>query len=135
LRPNQEDSIWNLVRRTAIGGVQTGYLTSHAAPSLTGIAVELAEQRVAVLLRPVRLVRDESFYLFTGGITKDFHRAEVGGIGLNQVGIELMLADDLAESIAHDTSAAISVGRLRGQFPRFFRQQEFGERANLFDRT
>jgi len=40
-------------------------------------------------------VRDEGFYLFTRGIAKGFYRTEIGGIGLDQVGIELMLADDL----------------------------------------
>ncbi|SPF35907.1 hypothetical protein SBA1_1470021 [Candidatus Sulfotelmatobacter kueseliae] len=33
LHANQEDAIWYLIGGTAIGGVQTGYLASHAAPS------------------------------------------------------------------------------------------------------
>src|SRR5579864_8866112 len=66
-------------------------------------------------------MRDESFYLFTRGIAKGFHSAEVGGIGLDQVGIELMLADDLTESMANRTTA-ISVGWLGRQLLRFRRR-------------
>ena len=76
------------------------------------IAVELAEQGIAVLLGPVGEVRDEVLDLFARGFPKRFHPAEIGRIGLDQVGIQLMLADDLAEPIADCATAAVAVGRL-----------------------
>ena len=93
--------------------MQAGDLAFHAAPSfLAEIAVELAEQGIAVLLGPVGQVRDEVFHLLAGGIAKRLDPAEIGRIRLDQVGIELMLADDLAESVANRAAAVVSVGRL-----------------------
>jgi len=61
--------------------------------SLAGVAVELAEQDIAVFFRPFGEVLDEVLDLFTGGLSKCFHTAEVGRIALNEVWIELFLAD------------------------------------------
>jgi hypothetical protein len=33
LHTNEEDTVWNLIDRTAIGGMQSGDLPFHAAPS------------------------------------------------------------------------------------------------------
>ena len=62
-------------------------------------------------------MRDEVLDLFAGSIAKGLDRAEIGGIGLDQVGIELMLADDLAEAVANLRAAvAVPVGGLWGSF-------------------
>jgi hypothetical protein len=55
----------------------------------------LAEQSISVFLGPVRQVRDEVFHLFASGVAKGLNTAEVGSVRLNQIGIELMLTDDL----------------------------------------
>lgn len=49
------------------------------------------------------------------GVAQSLHAAEVGGIGLDQVGIELMLANDPADAIADLRVGVIPVpvGRLR----------------------
>ena len=52
-------------------------------------------------------MRDEVLDLFAGGIAKRLDGAEVGRIGLDQVGIELMLADDLAEAVANLRAAVV----------------------------
>src|SRR5271167_2346522 len=58
---------------------------------------------------------DEGFSLITSSIAKSLDPAEAGGVGLDQVEIELMLSDHLAESIADHTPAVVPVadGRLR----------------------
>ena len=49
----------------------------------TGIAVELAEQGVAIFLCPIGQVGDEVFNLVTGGIAKGLHAAKICRIGLD----------------------------------------------------
>ena len=64
-------------------------------------------------------MRDEVFDLLAGGVAKGLDAAEVGRIGLDQVGIELMLANELAKAVANLRAAvAISVGRLRRELLR-----------------
>jgi hypothetical protein len=60
----------------------------------------LAEQCVAVFLGPVGKVNYKGFHLLTGSLTEGLGTAELDGVGLDEVGIELMLADKLAEAIA-----------------------------------
>ena len=134
---NEEDPVGDLVGGTAIGGVEAGDLALHAAPSLLGgIAVELAEQGIAVFLGPVRQVRDEGFYLFTGSIAKRLDAAEVCRIRLDQVGIELMLTDDLAESIANGATMPFPFVGCGGNF---FDSGDgwgrFGDGPDFFDRA
>ena len=52
-------------------------------------------------------MRDEVFHLLAGGIAKSLDAAEIGGVGLDQVGIELMLANDLAEAVANLRAAVV----------------------------
>jgi len=66
----------------------------------SGIAVELAEQCVAVFLGPIGQMSNKAFDLLAGGFAEGLGAAEVDGVGLDQVGIELMLADQLAEAVA-----------------------------------
>ena len=46
-------------------------------------------------------MRDEGFHLLAGGVAKGLDAAEVGRISLDQVGIELVLANELAEAVAN----------------------------------
>src|SRR5437879_1855279 len=46
---------------------------------------------------------DKVFHLLAGRLAKSFRTAEVGGIGFDQCGIKLMLADDLTEAVATRT--------------------------------
>ena len=72
------------------------------------IAVQLAEQGIAILGGPVGEVVDKVLDLPTSGFFQGFCAAEVDGIGLDQVGIKPVLTDKLAEAIAN-TRAAVSV--------------------------
>jgi hypothetical protein len=58
-----------------------------------GIAVEFAEKARAVFRCPVSEVRNESFDLRASGIPQVRSTAGIGGVGFNQIGIELMLPD------------------------------------------
>ena len=94
-----------------IGFVETLDSPFHAAPSFCAeIAVELAKQRIAILLSPIGQVRDEVLDLLASGFTQSLYAAEIGGIGLDQSGIELMLADELAQPIADRAPAIVPVG-------------------------
>ena len=57
---------------------------------------------------------DEVLNLLAGRLAQGLGPAEVDGVGLDQVGIELMLADDLAEAVADSGAAIVPVGRLCG---------------------
>jgi len=54
-------------------------------------------------------VGDECFKLLAGGLAEAFGSAEVDSVGLHQVGIELVLADQLAEAVANFGTAVVSV--------------------------
>jgi hypothetical protein len=67
---------------------------------LAQIAVELANQGVFVFGGPVRDMVDEVLDLLPAGLFQGLHPAVIDGVGLDQDGIELMLADELAEAVA-----------------------------------
>src|SRR5208282_6855603 len=73
------------------------------------VAVELAEESIAVLLGPVGQLLDEVLNLFAGGLSESLCAAEVDGIGPYQFGFELVLADDLAETVPNLRASAIPV--------------------------
>ena len=54
-------------------------------------------------------MRHKAFDLFAGGLAEAFGAAEVDGVGLHEVGIELVLADQLAEAVANLRSAVVSI--------------------------
>ena len=58
-------------------------------------------------------VLDEIFDSFTGGVFERFGAAEIGSVGLDQPGIELVLADDLAQPIADFVAIAVAIAVLR----------------------
>ena len=64
------------------------------------VAVELAEQCIAILRGPVGQLLDEVLNLFPAGLAECLGAAEVDGKGLDQLRIELVLADDLAQPVA-----------------------------------
>jgi hypothetical protein len=69
-------------------------------------------------------------------LAQRFIRAGICRIRFDQAGIELMLANELAEAVAGCTLATVPVARLGWQFLRFLRGLEFfAERSNLFDGT
>src|SRR5207237_8494485 len=82
------------------------------------IAVELAEQGIPIFFGPVSEMSNEGFDLLARGLAQGLSRAEVRRIGLHQDGIELMLADDLAEAVADCRAAIVSIGRVRWELPR-----------------
>src|SRR5579864_7911912 len=77
---------------------------------------------MAVFLGPVGEVCDECFDLLARGLTQGFSSAEIDCVGLHQLGIELVLANELAKAIANSSAVSISgmaviaVGRLWRQF-------------------
>src|ERR1019366_388985 len=74
------------------------------------VAVEPAEQAIAVLLCRLCKLLHEVFDLLTSGVFEGFGTAEVDRVGFYQLGIELVLADDLAEPVADlVTSTTIAV--------------------------
>ena len=68
-------------------------------------------QGIAVFLGPIGQVGDEALDLFAGSFAESLGAAEIDGVGLDEVGIELMLADQLAEAV---TDLAATVGPLDG---------------------
>src|SRR5436309_13095418 len=77
------------------------------------VAIELAEQGIAVFLGPVGQVRDEILDLLPGRFAQSLGAAEVRGVGLHQSRIELMLSNNLTETISHFRTAVTSIGMLR----------------------
>src|ERR1035438_1600930 len=74
------------------------------------VAVELTQQAITVLLGRFGKLLHEAFDLLTSGVFEGFGTAEIDGVGFHQFGIELVLADDLAKSVANFvTSTTIAV--------------------------
>src|SRR5207249_8755920 len=82
------------------------------------IAVELAEQGIPIFFGPVSEMSNEVFDLLSGGFAQSFDCAKIRRIGLHQIGIELMPADDLAQAIADFGAAVVPVSRLRRELAR-----------------
>ena len=102
-------------------------------PASGHVAVELAEQGIAVLLGPVGQLPDEVLNLFPAGISESFGTAEVDGVGLYQFGVELVLADDLAKTVADLGATAVPVSiRVLGRklFNWIRKRPDFLDRAN-----
>ena len=66
----------------------------------TGIGIEFADQTVSIFLGECREVRDEGFNQVTARLFEGLSTAEVRGVGLNEVGIEVVLPDQQAEPVA-----------------------------------
>jgi hypothetical protein len=74
---------------------------------LPRIAVQLAEQGIAVTRGLTGEMGDEHLNLLPRGFAQSFRSAEVDGIRLHQLGIELVLANNLTESIANPSAVSI----------------------------
>jgi len=61
----------------------------------------LAEQRIPVFFSPISKVDDEILNLLACGFTQGLHPTEISRVGLNQGGVELVLANELAEAITY----------------------------------
>jgi len=71
-----------------------------------------------------------------GSFAKGLGPAEIDGVGLDEVGIELMLADDLAEAVADFRAAVVPVGGLRREVLRVPGERSgVGKRTNPLDRA
>src|SRR5438309_4340684 len=61
---------------------------------------------------------DKVFDLVAGGFAQGRDAAKIHGVGLHQIRVKLMLADDLAQTIADLGPAVVSISRLRRKFAR-----------------
>src|ERR1035441_9488432 len=105
------------------------------------VAVEVTQQSTTILLGRLSKLLHEVFDLLTSGVFECFGAAEINGIGFHQLGIELVLADDLAEPVTDlvtSTTIAIpvSVGILGWKFALIGRpRHRTGIRSDLLDRA
>ncbi len=80
------------------------------------VGIELAKQTISVTFGPVGQLLDEVLNLFPAGLSERLRAAEVDGVGLDQFGVELVLADDLAQTVADLGASAVAVSiRLFGR--------------------
>jgi len=73
------------------------------------VAVELAEQSLAVFLGGIGQLLNKILDLFAAGVLEALGTAEVDGIGFDKFGIELVLANDLAEPITQSVARTVAV--------------------------
>ena len=99
------------------GAMQTRDLAFHELHlRRLGIAIELAEQGIAVPGGPIGEVGDEGLDLASAGVAKGWGSAIVSGIGLHEAGIELVLADQQAELVAEARlTVVVAVVPVRGR--------------------
>src|SRR5262249_28199597 len=103
------------------------------------IAVELAEEGAAIFLCPIGQMGDKGFHLLAGSFAQGLGAAEINGIGLDQVGIEAMVPNQVAEAVAELWAAIIPISvyglrrdlsRIRCRGLRRSGRSEFFERAD-----
>src|SRR5205085_8264211 len=66
------------------------------------------QQGIAIFFGPVAKMNDEVLHLFAGGFAQCLGATEVGGIGLYEVSVELMLPDELTEPVANPRAIAVA---------------------------
>ena len=81
--------------------------TDLALPAIA--AQHLFSEFFVVFLGPVGQVDDEGFHLLAGGLAESLGAAEIDGVGLHEIGIELVLANELAKAVAELGAAVVSV--------------------------
>src|SRR3954447_19703015 len=102
---------------------------------LPNITIELTAECVAIFVSPIGKMIDETLNLISRSVAQRLHAAKIGGVRLDEVGIELMLADDLAETIS-DGAATTTTVRLGSQPLGLWRNDgRFGERTDFFNRA
>src|SRR5205814_1427465 len=111
---------------------------------LTRIAVQLAEQGIAIFCGPICKVDDEGFDLLARGFAQGFRAREIDSIGFHKLSIQVVLANDLAEAIANTGAvsvysvamAAMTVRGLGRKLPNWaFRRLLPLESTNLLNRA
>src|SRR6266481_3310938 len=70
------------------------------------VAVELAEQGIAVFFGPVGQVLDKILDLGAGGFLQGLGAAEIDRVAFYEFGIEAVLTDELTEAVADARAAA-----------------------------
>src|ERR1035438_3743551 len=81
-------------------------------------------------------MNNEVFHLLSGGVAQRLDAAEVRCVGLHQVRIELMVADNWAKAITHLRSAVVPIDWLRRQLLRLWgRLRWFGEGPDFLNGT
>jgi hypothetical protein len=103
-----------------------------------GIAIELADQSVAIFGGAFGQIVDEGFDLLSAGITQGGGSAVVGGIGLDEGSVEVVLADQQTEAVTEARLAVMmAVISVRGRLAMvgWTRSVGSGGPAKLLDRT
>ena len=72
-----------------------------------GIAIELADEPVTIFGGALGQMVDEGFNLIASRISQSGGAAIVGGIGLDEASIEMVLANQQAEAVAEARLAAL----------------------------
>jgi hypothetical protein len=84
-----------------------------------GIAVELADQPLAIFGGTLGEIVDEGFDQIPAGIAKCGGTAVVGGVSLNEASIEMVLANEKAEAVSEarlTIAIMLAVVSVRGSF-------------------
>jgi hypothetical protein len=102
-------------------------------PLASAIAVELANQSVAIFGGDFRQMSDERLDLLPAGLAYVICAAKLSGIPLHLRRVEMVLADKEAQLVAEPGRA---IGRLRRKFPYIrFRLTAGWKRSDLFHRA
>jgi hypothetical protein len=105
----------------------------------TRIAVELAEQGIAVTLRPVGEMLDELLDLGAGSLFQRPGATIVDRVGFHEFGLELVLADELAKAVTDSWTAIAILIAITGPRLTLARLRAGHARSrkgpDLFDRT
>src|SRR5207245_11262331 len=78
---------------------------------------------------------DKVFDLLAGGFTQGRYAAKIHCVGLHQIRVKLMVADDLAKPIADLRPTVVSIGRLRRNLAHLPIGFRLGNRSDLLDRA
>src|SRR5438876_9831269 len=79
---------------------------------------------------------NEVLDLLACGFAQSLDPTKISSIGLHQVGIELVLPDDLAQAIADLWASVVPVSRLRRELARLLpRLRGMGSRSDFLDRA
>ena len=105
---------------------------------MLGVAVELADQPVAIFGGALGQIVDKGFDLISAGISQGGGATVVGGIGLHEASIKLVLANQQAEAVAEARLAVVvAIVSVRGRVAliRRCRRVGSGGPAEFLDRT
>ena len=100
LDTDQENAFQHVVTATVFTMKAWDVTLHFVASSRLGIAVEVTEKGFAIVRGSFGQVVDEGFDLLSTGIAEGGGSAVVSGIGLHETGVEPMLADQEAETVA-----------------------------------